>query len=94
MHAKTLQERVLVYFSLVDVLGTNEKFKEAMELSVQVLKELGEPIPKKAHIGHVIVCLMRIKGLMKGKTDDDLLSVSSLLLCDWNLSHPKVALLV
>ena len=72
---------------LVDVLGTNEKFKEAMELSVQVLKELGEPVPKKAHMGHVIVCLMRIKGLMKGKTDEDLVSVSSLLLCGWYLSH-------
>ena len=77
-NVQSFDERLSVQMSRVEALASQNKVKESMQLSQTLLILLGESIPKKAHMGHVLFALGRTKGLMKQFTDADVLSLPSM----------------
>jgi histidine kinase len=74
-NAKSSRDKAPIYFAKVNLLGQNEKFEEAMDLSSKLLSQLGESLPSKPKKYHVMSALRKTEELMKGKTDEDILSL-------------------
>ena len=53
-NGKSIIDRLPGYFTEIDVLQTRGDLKEALELGVRVVRELGEPLPLRCGVGHVL----------------------------------------
>lgn len=80
-NANTFDDKLHAYKILLRSLGTQHKFKEAIETGVDVLEMLGERFPKKEPIpkSAVLLELTKTKMALKGRSDDELLSLSPMV---------------
>lgn len=56
-------------------MGSQDKKNEAIDLALETLDLLGEKFPRNPSKFHVAAAHQRVKGLLKGKSDDDLLGL-------------------
>jgi predicted ATPase len=74
-HARTFLERKAAYHTKVLWLTHDGKSKEAMNLVLSVLKELGAPFPRRYLQLHVMKEVIRTKKMLRGRTDEELLAL-------------------
>jgi len=75
-YGKTLRDKMAAYTTKVVSLGTQiGKVEEALAAGRSVLNELGVSIPKKVKKPHLILEMIGVKRLLRGKSDKDLLSL-------------------
>lgn len=78
-NSRSLEDRIPVFMSLINSYGSQTEYKKAMDLSVDVLNDLGEPFPRKANMVQVLIQLfktMRVIGKMK---DDEIASLPRMI---------------
>jgi predicted ATPase len=60
----------------LEVLSCNNKVEECINLSLQLLSELGLPkIPKIPGLRNILVCFFRVNRLLRNMKDDDILNL-------------------
>lgn len=77
-HARSLSDKLPVYFTLVEALGQGENEHEverAITIGLDVLVELGFKLPKNPGKFNTICYVLRTKCLLRGMDDDALLSL-------------------
>ena len=74
-HARTFEDSLIARTTLVKTLGAQDRKAEAIELALDTLEKLGESFPRSPSLFQVKVAFYRIKRLLKGKTDNDLLGL-------------------
>lgn len=74
-NARSFADRTPVLMSLINAYGNQTEYKKAMDLGAKVLKDLGEPFPRKANMGQVLVQLFMTMRMLRRMTDDDILSL-------------------
>ena len=74
-NARSLQDKIPAYYILIDCIGTEGSLREAMDLALSTLHQLGERFPKKTGLLHVAWELAKTKRLLRGKTDEKLLNL-------------------
>jgi predicted ATPase len=74
-HAKTLQDQIQTCMMRVDALGQQEQVREAVNLSVHLLCNLGVSFPKNVGFFQVVLHLVKVKRMLGKKTDEELMSL-------------------
>jgi predicted ATPase len=74
-HAQCLEDKLRAYKSLIRSTKLQENVHEATMIGIDVLKQLGEPIPLKATKFTIAVELGKVKMALRGKTNQDLLNL-------------------
>jgi len=74
-HAKQLRDKIAVYHTKIFCLMQQDRYPEALDHIMDILKDLGQPFPKRFLGMHVIKDSKKAAKLLKGKTDEDLLSL-------------------
>jgi predicted ATPase len=74
-HARCLEDKLGAYKSLIRSMFMQDKLHEAIMIGIDVLKQLGEPLPLKATKFTIAVELLRVKMALRGKTNQDLLDL-------------------
>jgi predicted ATPase len=74
-YAKNLNDKLRVYFKLINSLGSRAMFKDAMHLGYVVLKMLGEKFPSKASKLNVAFATKTVEKNLNGMQDVDLLKL-------------------
>jgi predicted ATPase len=74
-HARTFSEKKAAYHTKLLWMTHDQKSKEAMDLVLSVLKELGAPFPKRFLQLHVAKEVIRTKKMLRGRSDAELLSL-------------------
>lgn len=62
-------------YACMDSLAAQGNFENAISLGISALRDLGEPTPQRPNLAHVCVELFRARRALRGKTDDELLSL-------------------
>jgi predicted ATPase len=73
-HARTMREKTAVYIIEIEALGSEGHATEAINLALDVLKQLGEPFPRKPGRLDIMGDISKVQKLMKGRTSEELLS--------------------
>eukprot|EP00978_Attheya_sp_CCMP212_P048515 scaffold532450_cov102-Attheya_sp.AAC.1 len=75
---RSSRDAMRVYASMVDVLGSQKQHQEAADVALMALEELGERFPKRPSVVHIIYNLLKTKRKLRGKTDNDLLTLPTM----------------
>lgn len=75
LHAVRIEDKIPVYFTLVEMLSSQGRMKEAINLCIAVLNLLGEPIPRTPGKIQVLNDFVRTRRLLRGKSDEDILNL-------------------
>jgi predicted ATPase len=78
-NSRSTTDKLRASYIRIEILHTQRKFEEAIAACLVVLNNLGETINPKPNKGHVLVELRRTKTLLKGFTDDELLSLPPMM---------------
>jgi histidine kinase len=74
-HGRSVQDKIPSYITIVQSLGAQKHFSEAMELGFLVLDELGERLPKNVHQPRLLAESMRTKRALRKFSNERLLSL-------------------
>ncbi|MBX3057414.1 MAG: AAA family ATPase, partial [Anaerolineae bacterium] len=72
-HARTLLDRVSIYRHILSSLLAQNKLAEDLDLSLQLLQELGINLPRHPTRRHLLVDVLKTRLALRGKSTDDLL---------------------
>ena len=76
LHAKTSMDKMPVYYTMIDALGSQDLLSDALDLGSKILnKELQVKTPRRAHPGQIVAELGRVTRLLRRKTDDQLMDM-------------------
>jgi predicted ATPase len=78
LHAKSPLDRVQANGTLISILGAVSKQKEAIDVGLKVLEELGERFPRRGHTLHILVELFTVKRMIRGRSDEQLMRIEPL----------------
>jgi predicted ATPase len=78
-HAKFFDEKLVVYYTMINALGAQGRFMDAMDLGFSILREMGVKFPKNPGKAQVVLELRRTHRAIKGRTDEQLIALP---LCD------------
>ena len=73
IHAKTLHDKLRVYYTKIDSILARGKLRVAMNLAFAILRELGQRFPQTPNTLHVMVEFAKTKLILSETTDDSLL---------------------
>lgn len=74
-HAKSTLDKMQVYYTMIDALGSQDLLSEALDLGVSILNnELRVKSPRHAHAGQIVAELGRVVHLIGKKSDDDIVN--------------------
>jgi predicted ATPase len=73
--ARCLEDKLRAYKSLIRSMSQQQNLTEAKRTGIDVLKQLGEPLPLKATKFTIAVELLKVKMALRGKTNQDLLDL-------------------
>jgi predicted ATPase len=79
-HAKVFDEKMVVYFTMINALGAQGRFMDAMDLGFSILREMGVQFPKNPGKVQVVLELRRTYRAIKGRNDGQLLTLP--ICCD------------
>jgi len=74
-HAKDFEDKCPVYHTKILCLLQQEKQQEAQNLTIAVLKELGQDFPRRFLMLHVIRDFLRARKSLKGLSDEEIISI-------------------
>ena len=74
-NARDGREKRQVYLVMINSWGAQGKLNEAIDFGLNILRELGEPIPERPNLLHALFALRKVKKCLKDKTDEDILSI-------------------
>jgi predicted ATPase len=74
-HAASFDDSLVARFTRIYSLGTRDNMQEGLHESLGVLDSLGERLPRKPGILNIVFGLIRCKHILRGKTDDYILSL-------------------
>ena len=78
-HARCMKDKLKLYNIMIVGLGAQDgQLPDAVRLGVSVLNELGVKMPHRPKLWHLIREMSRLKRLLRGKSDDDLLSLDTM----------------
>lgn len=77
-NAQCLNDKLPVYCILVESLTAQQMLEEAMNLGYDVLAQLGQCFPKRFLVLNLLADLQKTKRILRGYSDDDLLSLPPL----------------
>ena len=75
MRAMTLQDKLCSYVTLMRSVGQQDDLEEAMTIGFDVLRALGDPLPRKASKWASTKDLVRTKWMMRNMTVEDFCSI-------------------
>ena len=74
-NARSMNDKASAYTIQIYSLGCRSRLSDALDLGFAVLKELGEPFPKLVGTPRIVFSLLSTMRLMKGFTDEQILTV-------------------
>jgi predicted ATPase len=74
-NARGIEDLIPCYTMKIYALGAGIRLQEAFDLGLSVLENIGEKIPKKTGRFHVLGNFLSIKRMIRGKSDDDIMSL-------------------
>ena len=77
-HARCFEDKVHASQTRIYVLGVNNRQQESLDLGIEVLEQLGEHFPKRPNLRTLWSESRIVKGLLKGKTDEQILRLPSM----------------
>jgi predicted ATPase len=73
--ARCLEDKLRAYAALIRSMGQQDNLQEATTVGIDVLDQLGEPLPSKPNKFAVNKELTKVKMALRGKTNQDLLNL-------------------
>ncbi len=77
-HSRCWEDRLRTYAVLLHSMGQQDNLQEATNVGIEILRELGEDVPKTANKWVVIKDLLRTQYALRGMSDEDLLSLGNM----------------
>lgn len=74
----SFQEKLPVLVRELELLGVEEKLQQAIDSAISILQELGDSFPRKVTRAHVVMSFLKTKLMLRGMTDEEILSLPSL----------------
>ena len=74
-HGKAFRDECAVYHAKLFCLMQQDRYPEALDVVLNVLKDLGQPFPRRFLCVHLAKDLKKTMKLLKGKTDKELLAL-------------------
>ena len=74
-HARCLDDKLRVYFTLMKSLGSRARFSEAMQVGYSVLALLGAKVPARTTMVGIIRAKRAVERQLKGMSDSDILNL-------------------
>lgn len=74
-HARTILEKVKPYEIRILAYKAENRFMESIETGLEVLGQLGERFPRKPHVGHVLLDLVKTELALRGRGHDELMDL-------------------
>ena len=74
-HTQDFREKCPVYHTKILCLLQQEKQREAQQLNLAILDELGQPLPKRLLMVHVVRVYLKVQRMLKGLSDEDILNI-------------------
>jgi predicted ATPase len=78
-HGRSLTDKLRASHIRIEILHSQRKFKEASQSCLTVLSQLGEVVNPRPNKGNLLIELRRTKRLLKGLSDDALLSLPQMV---------------
>ena len=72
--AKCMDDKLNAYMTCISSLGMKRKILEAIHLGFEVANKMGVFVPRGINVFFMLNKILRIRKLMKGRTDEDLLN--------------------
>lgn len=72
-HATSLQDKLVAYIAAINSFGQRGLIPEAIAVGIDVMDQLGDPLPQSATKAAVIWEVVKTKYALRGKSNDDLL---------------------
>jgi predicted ATPase len=73
--AKAPRDKIPVYGTRMSAMSVNDRQLEALRLGMDGLRILGERFPRKSHTANSLLELIRVKRLLRGKSNEQLLKL-------------------
>lgn len=77
-HAKSFDDSLVARFTRLYSLGSRGSYSQGMVESLDMMRCLGEKMPLKPGILHIVFGLVRSNRLLRGKTDDHILNLPAM----------------
>jgi predicted ATPase len=77
-NARNVMDRLPAYTTMVYAVGTHGKLTAAITLGLSVLKQLDLSFPRNAKMWHVALEFRKTQQALRGKSDDEILSLPSM----------------
>jgi histidine kinase len=73
LHARNSEDKIQAHATRIYALGVSDRAPEAIDTGIEVLEGLGEKFPSRYCKAYLISEIRTVKGLLKGKSDEQLL---------------------
>lgn len=74
-YAKTVHDGFRALLVRAQALRSQGRYQEAVDWSLDTLELLGESFPRKVRLWHTVAAITKAKKLLRGKTDEELVSM-------------------
>jgi predicted ATPase len=74
-NSRSLGDSLRAQFTRIEYLGSEKQLSEALDQGFILLGKFGQYFPSKPNKVHVGVCILKTKRMLRGKTDDFLVSL-------------------
>ncbi len=74
-NARTILEKVKPYEIRILAYKAENRFMESIETGLEVLGQLGERFPRRPHVGHVLLDLVKTEIALRGRGHDELMAL-------------------
>jgi predicted ATPase len=71
-------DKVRAYTTKIYALGSRHFLQQAIDIGFEVLRELGEPFPKKGRQVYILLNFMKTNRVLRNKTTEDILNLPTL----------------
>lgn len=76
--ARSVRDKIEAYSTFIYHLGASGHPKEALQVGLELLRALGEPLPSKWRTVQLLAGMMRVRRYLNGKSDEQLLRMPTM----------------
>lgn len=76
--ARCFDDKVRAYTTQIYSLGSRHAIQRAIDIGLEVLRELGEPFPKKGRLVYILLNLVKTNRMLRNKTIDEIMGLPRL----------------
>lgn len=77
-HARCIEDKTRAVTASIYSLGSRNKLQEAIDLGLQVMRDLGEPFPTKGYTISIVCELIKTNRMLRKHSDDDILKLPTM----------------